>query len=75
MQRVNLVEASKWITPSYEKNKEQMDNLLKWAESAGCICAETGQRFKHDKRQGVTALATEAKRVTRKVKKADESAA
>lgn len=45
LQRVDIKTAAKWITPSYEKNKEKMDELLKWAETAGCVCAESGQRF------------------------------
>lgn len=48
MQSVSLVEASKWVTPSYSKNKEQLDTLMRWAEKAGCICAETGDRFTAD---------------------------
>lgn len=45
LQRVDVKTAARWITPSYEKNKEKMDELLKWAETAGCVCAESGQRF------------------------------
>lgn len=45
LQQTSLIDAAKWITPSYVKNKEQMDSLLAWAEKAGCICAETGERF------------------------------
>lgn len=45
LQQTTLVKAAKWITPSYIKNKDQMDSLLEWAERAGCICAETGERF------------------------------
>jgi len=45
LQRVDVKTAARWITPSYEKNKEKMDDLLKWAETAGCVCAESGQRF------------------------------
>jgi hypothetical protein len=45
LQRVDLKTAARWITPSYEKNKEKMDELLQWAESAGCVCAESGERF------------------------------
>jgi len=46
-QRTTVERASRWITPSYEKNQKQMDELMEWAEQAGCICAETGERFKH----------------------------
>jgi hypothetical protein len=70
MQRVALKEAAKWITPSYEKNQKQMDSLLEWAESAGCICAETGQRFKA--KSAIKPAATTAK-VTRKVVKNEEA--
>lgn len=45
MQNQPLTEVARWITPSYKKNKEQMDQLLEWAERAGCICAETGTSF------------------------------
>jgi SpoVK/Ycf46/Vps4 family AAA+-type ATPase len=69
MQRVDIKTASKWITPSYEKNKEQMDNLLEWAEAAGCICAETGDRFKA--KDAIAAVAA-PKRVVRKVTRAKE---
>ena len=37
--------ASRWITPSYTKSQEQMDELMRWAEASGCICAETGDRY------------------------------
>lgn len=70
MQRVSLKTAAKWITPSYEKNREQMDDLLKWAESAGCICAETGERFKA--KEATAVAAPPSARVTRKVTKAKE---
>jgi hypothetical protein len=69
MQRVDIKTASKWITPSYEKNKEQMDNLLEWAEAAGCICAETGDRFKA--KNAIDAVSA-PKRVVRKVTRAKE---
>jgi SpoVK/Ycf46/Vps4 family AAA+-type ATPase len=49
LQQTTLENAAKWITPSYVKNKEQMDSLLQWAEKAGCICAETGERFSASK--------------------------
>jgi SpoVK/Ycf46/Vps4 family AAA+-type ATPase len=61
MQRVDIKTASKWITPSYEKNKEQMDNLLD--------CAETGDRFKA--KNAIDAVSA-PKRVVRKVTRAKE---
>lgn len=51
LQHVSIQHASRWITPSYEKNQKQMDELMRWAESAGCICAESGERFKHPSNQ------------------------
>lgn len=45
MQQVSLEDAARWITPSYRKNKTQMDELMRWAAAAGCICAETGKPF------------------------------
>lgn len=64
LQQCSLKEAAKWITPSYEKNKEQMDGLMEWAENAGCICAETGERFKHPNKQ----TANRVNKVVRKIK-------
>jgi hypothetical protein len=64
LQRVPLKDAARWITPSYEKNPKQMDDLMYWAEAAGCICAETGERFKHPKNVKQT---TEPRKVTRKL--------
>ena len=69
MQQVSVVHASRWITPSYEKNREQMDSLMEWAEAAGCICAETGERFRHPRHKKATAAASPAGKVTRKVGK------
>jgi hypothetical protein len=45
MQDISLERASRWITPSYRKNPEQMDALMSWAEKSGCIDAETGEVF------------------------------
>lgn len=58
MQGVSLVEASKWVTPSYAKNKDQLDTLMKWAEKAGCICAETGDRFSVDNAKKIVEKST-----------------
>jgi hypothetical protein len=69
-QGVSVVHASRWITPSYEKNPKQMDSLMEWAEAAGCICAETGERFRHPKN---TPQVTTASKVTRKIKKSAEN--
>lgn len=66
LQQVSVVHASRWISPSYEKNQKQMDDLMQWAESAGCICAETGERFKHPRNQTTAPLAP--KKVTRKIR-------
>lgn len=71
-QNVSVVHASRWITPSYEKNPKQMDSLMEWAEAAGCICAETGERFRHPKN---TPQIPTASKVTRKVKKSAENSA
>lgn len=71
-QQVSLKHAARWICPSYEKNQAQMDDLMNWAESAGCICAETGERFKHPKNRAVNSIATTPAKVTRKVKKGTE---
>jgi hypothetical protein len=49
-----------------------MDDLMKWAENAGCICAETGERFRHPKNQ-IQSSASSVKKVTRKVRRADEA--
>jgi hypothetical protein len=54
LQNTSLVDAAKWITPSYIKNKTQMDSLLDWAENAGCICAETGERFSRQRHMDLT---------------------
>jgi hypothetical protein len=72
LQGVSIKHASRWITPSYEKNQKQMDNLMEWAESAGCICAETGERFKHPKNTAKSAMTDVPKKVTRKVKTSKE---
>ena len=72
LQGVSVVHASRWVTPSYEKNPRQMDELMKWAENAGCICAETGERFRHPKNQ-ISASPSTSKKVTRKIRKADEA--
>lgn len=69
MQNVSVTHASRWITPSYEKNPKQMDSLMEWAEAAGCICAETGERFRHPKNTPSVSTA----KVTRKIKKSAES--
>jgi DNA replication protein DnaC len=45
-QAVPLMEAAEWVTPSYEKNPEQLESLMSWAERVGCIDAETGKKFK-----------------------------
>jgi hypothetical protein len=58
LQRTTVKDAAKWITPSYIKNPNQMDSLLEWAEQAGCVCAETGERFlknTHTKSAGLPA--------------------
>lgn len=65
-QRTTVERASRWITPSYEKNQKQMDELMEWAEQAGCICAETGERFVHPRK--VKATSSKPKKVTRKVR-------
>lgn len=65
MQGCTLEHASRWVTPSYEKNQKQMDGLMDWAEGAGCICAETGERFKHPRKQKSK---TTAKKMTRHIK-------
>ena len=66
LQQVSLTDASRWITPSYEKNEKQMNELMRWAELAGCICAETGKRFKRTESYEVH----KDKKVTRKVRAA-----
>lgn len=71
LQQVSLKDAARWITPSYEKNQRQMDELMSWAEGAGCICAETGYRYKHPKNQPLTSA--EPKKVTRKVRTGGDS--
>ncbi len=58
LQRTSIVEASKWVVPSYEKSREQMDSLMEWAESSGCICAESGERFRTAKTGGAVAAAS-----------------
>jgi hypothetical protein len=73
MQEVSVVQASRWITPSYEKNRAQMDGLMEWAEAAGCICAETGERFKHPRHQ--KARTGVPNKVTRKVGKSSDKSA
>ena len=50
LQECSVMHASRWITPSYEKNPKQMDDLMDWAEQAGCICAESGDRFIHPRK-------------------------
>ena len=42
-----------------------MDDLMDWAEGAGCICAETGERFKHPRKQKAK---TPNKKMTRQFK-------
>jgi hypothetical protein len=63
LQRVSIQHASRWITPSFEKNQKQMDELMRWAESAGCICAESGERFKHSDNQPSAASSSPSKSV------------
>lgn len=63
LQHVSIQHASRWITPSYEKNQKQMDELMRWAESAGCICAESGERFKHPSNQPSAASSAPSKSV------------
>lgn len=67
LQQVSIVEAGKWITPSYTKSKEQMDNLMTWAEKSGCICAETGLPFRTASVIN-SVQTTKPSRVTRKVR-------
>lgn len=66
LQQCSVKDASKWITPSYEKNSQQMDSLMDWAEQAGCICAETGERFVHPSKRKVAE--GRSKKMTRKIK-------
>lgn len=73
LQGVTIKYASRWITPSYEKNQKQMDGLMEWAESAGCICSESGERFKHPKSAGKSSVTDAPKKVTRKVKTSRET--
>ena len=70
LQQVSIAHASRWISPSYEKNQKQMDDLMQWAESAGCICAETGERFQHPRNQQSAPVAA---KVTRKIRTRSES--
>jgi len=70
LQQVSIQHASRWITPSYEKSQKQMDDLMQWAESAGCICAETGERFQHPRNQQSAPVAA---KVTRKIRTRSES--
>jgi hypothetical protein len=65
LQGVPVKTAAMWITPSYEKNQTQMDELMNWAENAGCICAETGLRFKHPRK---AELKSAKSKVTRHIK-------
>ena len=65
-QREPLTRAARFVTPSYEKNRKQMDELMEWAETAGCVCAETGERFVHPRK--VKAASSTPKKVTRKVR-------
>ena len=67
LQQCSVKEASRWITPSYEKNQKQMDELMEWAEGAGCICAESGERFVHPRK---VKKSTSGNKVTRKVRTA-----
>jgi hypothetical protein len=66
LQQCSVLHASRWITPSYEKNQKQMDELMDWAEGAGCICSESGERFQHPRK--VKAANSTPKKVTRKVR-------
>ncbi len=69
LQQCSVKHASRWITPSYEKNKEQMDSLMDWAENAGCICAETGERFMHPRKlKAKAAKKAPSKKMTRRIK-------
>jgi AAA+ superfamily predicted ATPase len=65
-QRETLKRSARFVTPSYEKNRKQMDTLMEWAEGAGCVCAETGERFVHPRK--VKAVSSTPKKVTRKVR-------
>jgi hypothetical protein len=64
-QGVSVVEASKWITPSYKKSPEQMDALMRWAESVGCICATTGQKYVQVQESVVTATKVVKRTITK----------
>lgn len=68
LQQVSLVEAAKWIVPSYEKNKEQMDKLMNWAQSSGCICAETGERYLHPESKSANTVTSSGSGRIRRVK-------
>jgi len=69
LQQVSVRHASRWITPSYVKNKEQMDELMDWAEKSGCISAETGERFVHPRNEKTGQRKKKVTRSTRRVSK------
>lgn len=56
-QGVPIMTAAKWIMPSYRKSPTQMDALMQWAESVGCICASTGEKYSNRTEQATATAA------------------
>ncbi len=70
-QGVSLVDAAKFIKICYSgTGKKVIDDLMDWAENAGCLDAETGELFVHPRRKKSASSAGKApKRTVRSVSK------
>mgnify|MGYP003641544847 CR=1 FL=1 len=68
-QGISLKEAAKYIKISYSgTGKKVLDDLMDWAENAGCIDAETNELFVHPRKQKSKAASKMPKRTVRSVK-------
>lgn len=70
-QGVSLVDAAKFIKICYSgTGKKVIDDLMDWAENAGCLDAETGELFVHPRRRKSAPSTSKApKRTVRSVSK------
>ena len=69
-QGVSLVAASKFIKICYSgTGKKVIDDLMDWAENAGCLDAETGELFVHPNKTAIKRSATKTKTPKRKMKR------
>lgn len=69
LQQTTIQDASRWVTPSWEKNQKQMEDLMRWAEGAGCVCAETGERYRMTSQRAATQSSATQAKVARKMRR------